>query len=99
MILSSPLVMGFISSLLKTLQERFLPLAHPFLFMHDDRMQHVPRYEKYPSTILLLEKTDAHDGADIEITENIFKGLKTRKFMFSTMDKNREELSDEIDNI
>ena len=99
-ILSSPLIMGFTSALIKTLQERLIALSHPFVYIKDDRMQHVLRYEKYPSTVLLLEKTGIHDETDIEITENIYKSAKTRKFALSlTTDRNCEEVADEINNI
>jgi hypothetical protein len=99
-ILSSPIIMGFISSILKTILERFLPVLHPFLYMHKDRMQHIPRYDNLPSRILLLDKSNNGDIEDIKITEDLFKNIKTRKFLFTkTTDTKPEELADEINNI
>lgn len=99
-VLSSPIIMGFVSSILKTTLERFLPVLHPFLRIQEDRIQHLPRYDKYPSRILLLEKSNNDDIETIQIIEDIFKNIKTRKFLFTkTTDTKPEELADEINNI
>lgn len=99
-VFSSPIIMGFVSSILKTAIERFLPVLHPFLCIKEDRIQHMPRYDKYPSSILLLEKTNIDNMETLQIIEEIFRNTKTRKFLFSkTTDTKPEELADEINNI
>ena len=94
---SSPLIMGFVSALLKKVQERLLPISHPFLKVVDNRMQHIQRYKKYPSIALLLEKTGNFDEVNSQIIEKVFRSAKTRKFLFTEfMDKKPQEVADEI---
>lgn len=98
-ILSSPIIMGFISSSLKAMIERMIPLTHPYLYIHNDRMQHVQRYDKQPAFILLLEKEN-EDDESILITQSIFENIKTKKFIFTkTTDDKPEEVAHEINNI
>jgi len=100
---SSPVIMGFISALLKTFQERCLPLAHPFLRLAGERMQHVPRYEKTPATALLLGRTADCAGCvptSKDIIEEIFRGNKSSSFKFvKTMDEKPEEIAHALNNI
>lgn len=95
---TSPIIMGFMSSLLKKVQERTHPLSLPFLHIKEDRIQHVPRYEKYPNLGVILEKSN-NDDASVEVLKKVFKSGKGRKFVFvKTMDSNIEEVAYEINN-
>ena len=97
---ASPLLMGFMSSLLKTAQERMLPLMHPYLFVKDDRCQHIPRYGKYPAIVTLLEKQHPDEGPCIEIMDQVIRGARTRKVIFTrSTDTSAKELAHEIDHI
>jgi len=97
---ASPLIMGFISSLLKTVQERCLPLVHPFLYVNKDRMQHLSRYDKYPAIALLLDYTDKFDQASSEIVEKVFRSSNNRKFLFTkTMENSPEEVAYALNSI
>lgn len=99
-IFASPVVMGFISALLKGMQERMLPLMHPYLYVEKDRSQHVPRYEKYPDCGLLLSEDGNFGEAGTEIIDKVFKSSKTRRLVFTkTIETNPEEIVDEICNI
>ena len=39
---------GFVSSLLKALFERMIPLYLPYVCVGNDGFMHIPRYEHYP---------------------------------------------------
>lgn len=99
-VFASPVIMGFISSLLKRVQERCLPLLHPFLCINNDRMQHVLRYDKYPSIALLLDRSEKFDAEYSEIIEKAFRSNTHWKFLFSkTMDASPEEVAYEVNGI
>jgi multimeric flavodoxin WrbA len=99
-VFASPVLMGFVSALLKRFQERLLPMSHPFLQLLNDRIQHVSRYENYPATALLLEKPDDFDNDSFQIIDKVFKSAKTKKFLFTKFtDKKPEEVADEFNAI
>lgn len=98
-IFASPIIMGFISSLLKRVQERTQPLSHPYLYVKEDRLQHVPRYDKKQSIGILLDDTCGCE-ADIQIIDDIFRRGKTRNIAFTkTINSKPEEIAYEISNI
>jgi multimeric flavodoxin WrbA len=97
---SSPVLMGFISALLKRFQERMLPLSHPFLMIVDNRLQHIPRYKLAPSMLLLEKGKDFDEKISVQIIEKVFKSSKTRNFLFTEfMNKSPLEVADEINSI
>ncbi len=71
-ILASPLVMGFISSLLKNAMDRNVPLVHPHLEEVGGEVHHEKRYDRYPVISFLLEKEPFTDEEDISIVSDIF---------------------------
>ena len=90
-LLASPIIMGFVSSLLKRVNDRLLPIMHPFLKMTQDRMTHVHRYDRYPSIGLLLD----HDPEFGEVSQAIIGkvyGSSSRKlsFMMDTTNSQKE---------
>lgn len=96
-VFASPLIMGFVSARVKAVQERILPVSLPYLCMKDDRMQHVPRYDKTPAVGLLLGRADPVQRA---LTENIFRNSKTRRVVFTlTMDSTVNEVAHAINGI
>jgi multimeric flavodoxin WrbA len=98
-ILASPVLVGFTSALLKRFMERTHPLALPFLYFKDGRMQHVPRYDKYPKLALLLEASERLDARTMDTIDAVYKSGKTRIFAFeATTAKKPSEVADEIDN-
>jgi len=72
-ILASPLIMGFVSSLLKNTMDRNIPLVHPHLEEVDSEVHHKKRYDKYPVISFLLEKESFTDAEDIAIVTGIFQ--------------------------
>ncbi len=72
-LLASPIIMGFTSTLLKKAMDKLIPLVHPYIeFVHKES-HHRKRYKKYPLFGLLLEKSDKSDEEDIAIISSIFE--------------------------
>lgn len=72
-ILASPLILGFLSSLLKTAMDRNICLVHPHLEEVAGEVHHKKRYDKYPHISFLLEKEASTDDEDIAIATDIFR--------------------------
>ncbi len=71
-ILASPLVMGFPSSLLKNAMDRIIPLIHPYLEEVDGEIHHKKRYNSYPSIGMILSREEDTDEEDIKIVSDIY---------------------------
>jgi multimeric flavodoxin WrbA len=94
---ASPVVMGFVTCLLKAANERLLPLSHPYLTAVRDRFQHPPRYEKNPSVGLLLWDGGSGDREAVGIIDDIYRSNIVRRHRFTrVMDNNVREVADEI---
>jgi multimeric flavodoxin WrbA len=72
-IFCSPLLMGFVSSVLKNAMDRKLPLIHPHLEEIEGEVHHKKRYDKYPLLSFLLEKEEGTDEEDLSIVTDIFR--------------------------
>jgi multimeric flavodoxin WrbA len=59
---ASPVVMGFVSALLKRAGERFLPVLHPYFRLEGGEFRHRLRYPRYPRLALV----HGHEGCDEE---------------------------------
>lgn len=98
----SPLSMGFISSKLKTINDRTVPLVHPYIQIVNNECHHQKRYEKYPFMGLIVDPMDS-DSEDLTITKNLYSrmalNLKSELKLFSTTKKSKEELIDAISHI
>ncbi|MFA9388521.1 MAG: flavodoxin family protein [Prolixibacteraceae bacterium] len=98
----SPLEMGFISSLLKTVNDRTIPLVHPYMALVNGECHHQKRYEKYPQMGLIVDQKDA-DEVDLQITKDLYErlalNLKTELKIFSSTQQTTEELSHAISRI
>ena len=70
---SSPVIMGFPSTLLKKMQDKFIPLIHPYFEFVQNEMHHKRRYDKYPVLGLLIEKSEDTDDEDISIIHDIYR--------------------------
>ncbi|WP_407314364.1 hypothetical protein [Desulfosporosinus sp. SB140] len=69
------------------------------MYVNNDRMQHLSRYDKYPAIALLLDQTKEFDQVSSEIIEKVFKSSKSRNFLFTkTMDDSPEEVAYAINN-
>lgn len=98
----SPMEMGFISSRLKTINDRSIPLVHPYLDIVQNECHHKKRYEKYPLMGLIVDPCDA-DNEDLQITNDLYKrlalNLKSELKLFKTTKHTIEEIIYAISNI
>jgi len=72
-ILASPLIMGFVSAVLKNAMDRNVPLVHPHLEDVGEEVHHKKRYPAYPVISFLLEKEPFTDEEDMAIISDIFR--------------------------
>jgi multimeric flavodoxin WrbA len=72
-IFASPVIMGFMSALLKRANERFIPLIHPYIALVEGECHHRGRYDRYPGLGILLHRGADTDGEDIEIITDIYR--------------------------
>ena len=70
-IFASPLIMGFISAIMKKLMDKLIPLLHPYIEFVRNEAHHSKRYDKYPLIGLLYQDKSKND-TDAEITTDIF---------------------------
>ena len=75
LIFASPLMVGFTSSALKKITDRFVALLHPYIKMKEGECHHLTRYEKYPDFGLVLKKEKDTDDEDIAIVNDIYERL------------------------
>jgi multimeric flavodoxin WrbA len=98
----SPLMAGFISSSLKTINDRSVPLVLPYVTIVQDECHHKSRYEKYPFFGLILDYNES-DDEDVNITRKLYErltlNLKTDLKIFETTNRPMEEIANEISNI
>ena len=62
-ILASPILAGFVSALLKTVVDKFIPLALPYFTLVDGESVHFHRYEPMPTLACMLDG----DEPDVQI--------------------------------
>jgi multimeric flavodoxin WrbA len=72
-IFASPVIMGYLSALLKKYMDKIIPLLLPYITEDQGEAHHAHRYEPadYPVGGLLLEKTPGTDQEDIDIIQSI----------------------------
>ncbi len=77
---ASPLVAGGISFLLKKAQDRFIPLAHPYIELYKGESHHRHRYEHNADVALFMGPGPDDTDEDIAITRKFFErfSLNTR---------------------
>ncbi len=99
-ILASPIIMGFPSSLTKNAMDRLIPLIHPHLNEVNGEVHHLQRYNKYPDIAVVLEREEFTDEEDESIITDIFERAsinvmsELRGIIFT--EKDPQEAADEI---
>lgn len=71
-VFATPLRLGFVSALTKTLLDRLVPLFLPHIVLHEGECVHAGRYARYPRVGCLLHRGD-YDARDLEITTAFFE--------------------------
>jgi multimeric flavodoxin WrbA len=72
---ASPLVMGNISALTKTVQDRIIPLLHPFFAMVDGECHHRRRYPKNIDMGLLVAPGCGDGEEDLRLVRRLHERL------------------------
>jgi len=81
---ASPVVMGYLSAVLKKFMDKLIPLIHPYITVDQGEAHHRHRYEpdQYPLGGLLLERAPSTDDEDLAIITTIHErtmlNLKSR---------------------
>jgi len=102
-IFATPLKMGFPNALTKKVQDKLIPLVHPYITLVNNESHHEPRYEKYPGWGLLLEPETDTSQADIELVSSIYErtalNIKTNLHFTLTTSSPVKEIIYEINHI
>lgn len=74
-IFASPLVMGMTTGLLKRLNDRLIPLIHPYFSVVQGEIHHRKRYESYPKMGVVYEPALEDTQEDINLCHEIYDRL------------------------
>ncbi|MBN2134988.1 MAG: flavodoxin family protein [Acidobacteria bacterium] len=100
LIYASPVKMKFISSLLKRMMDRMIPLIHPYMSIRDGEMHHTERYDKSPVIGVVLGDATPDD---MEFIERYFKrtalNFFTRVGFVLNVDNAVKEVENAVNNI
>lgn len=99
-VLASPLSGGLPSWRIKALQDRLIPLLHPYIELRQGECHHRKRYKGYPEIALLIEKEPDTGAEDLSILEELYRrfalnfhsGLKVT----ADLDMTNEEICHEL---
>ncbi len=72
-VLASPLIVGFPSALLKTMLDKLIPLAHPYIALDDGECRHRKRYPRYPALAALIQPGEGDEQEDLDLVERWFR--------------------------
>ncbi len=99
-IFMSPLIMGFTSALMKILQDKFVPLVHPYIELVNNECHHEKRYEHYPKIGLVYARESDTDAEDLEIVSDIYRrfaiNFKSAFGLFRSIEEPPEAVIHEI---
>jgi hypothetical protein len=65
--------MGMTTGLMKKVQDRFIPLIHPYMALVDGEVHHKKRYEHYPYIGVIYQKSSEDTSEDIDLCHEIYK--------------------------
>lgn len=69
----SPVVMGFVSPLVKKATDRAIPLVHPYITAVNGECHHKKRYPKYPLLGLVLVDGDIDRRDDLDLISAVYR--------------------------
>ena len=72
-VFASPLSAGLPSWRIKTLQDRLIPLLHPYIELRQGECHHRKRYDRYPDVALLVGKEPDTGDEDLNILEDLYR--------------------------
>ncbi len=95
-VFASPIIIGFISALLKRFTDRMIPLVLPYFRVLEGEVHHVPRYENRPMLGALLLADEDTDEEDCEIVLDIYRrnalNLSTELNLYRVFNRDGREL-------
>ncbi len=71
--LASPLTAGLPSWRIKALQDRLIPLLHPYIELRQKECHHRKRYDRYPDIALLIEREPGTEEEDLTILDDLYR--------------------------
>ena len=93
--------MGFISALLKKVQDKLIPIVHPYSELVRGKSRHRSRYDRYPVFGLLLDAGGDADDEDVSLTvemeSHMALNMRTYLAFARLATRSARELADEID--
>jgi multimeric flavodoxin WrbA len=95
----SPVLVGFVSGLLKQVVERLLPLFHPHLTIQNNLFHHSHRYKKIPKLVLLLAKDRETTDVEVSIIKQVFEGMNLNLSSIKIINESIHEIAYEINHI
>jgi multimeric flavodoxin WrbA len=102
-IFASPIIMGFVSPLLKNANDKLIQNLLPYVDIVQGEIHHAGRYRRYPSFGLLLGVGEDADEEDVDIIRQIYGRIalnfRTSLRFVLTTTKPVEEAIHEIGNI
>lgn len=94
---ASPLILGNVSALLKTVQDRFVPLVHPYIELRGGESHHRPRYARDPDIGLIVAPGPEDGRADLELVRALFerfsRNSRGRLRLFATTETPASEVA------
>lgn len=83
----SDVKVGFISSELKKVNDKMLPLLHPYMQIVQGEMHHKRRYKRYPKLALVLIEGEQLNDEVFKIIDDIYKrvAINFRSSLLFTM--------------
>lgn len=96
-VFASPVLYGFTSALLKTAQDKLIPLIHPYFESVNGEVHHRRRYGQYPKLALLLDRWEDIDDEDVDIITRIYHrmalNLKSQLLFVGNTNQSPEEVA------
>ena len=100
---SSPVIMGFLSAMLKRAKDKTIPLLLPYIALFEGECHHKKRYDKYPQLGLLVQPGNDSDEEDLEIIQTAYRrnclNFHSKPRLFLTTDTPAEEAANAINGI
>jgi multimeric flavodoxin WrbA len=97
---ASPIIMGYTSALMKMVQDKSIPLLHPYIELVNKECHHEGRYSQYPKIGLLFQQEPETTEADISLLKELFErysiNFKSELVFFEPIGLEIKTIVDEI---
>ena len=97
---ASPVILGYTSALMKIVQDKSIPLLHPYIEMVENECHHESRYERYPLIGLIYQPEPGAMPGDGELLQDFYRryalNFKSELAVFHSTEQPINQLVDEI---